>query len=243
MNIQETVYKTDILKVETELFSFNEIKNEITEVANKCSNLIVNDNDNLKYAKELAKISKNIKTTIEEKRKELTAPLLTKQREYKKFADDLTAELDKATKQLREQILNYEQEQERKRQEEFKKIEAEKERLRQETIKKELEIQAANNILQDEEIAPEIATQFIEEKQAEIKKAEQEQIDLSRQELLLKTEKPSIRKIWDWELVDINSVPIYFLQLNPTAIKQAMSEGIREIAGLRIYQKEISVIR
>lgn len=47
-----------------------------------------------------------------------------------------------------------------------------------------------------------------------------------------------IRKIWTWQVTDWEKVPNGYKELNMTAINQAVRDGIREIPGLRIYQKE-----
>lgn len=46
-----------------------------------------------------------------------------------------------------------------------------------------------------------------------------------------------VRKVWAFRCVDISKVPLQFIQLNETAIRQAIKEGERNIAGLEIYQE------
>lgn len=53
----------------------------------------------------------------------------------------------------------------------------------------------------------------------------------------LSTENNIVSKVWDFELVDISAVPQEFIILNDKAVRQAIREGVREIKGLKIFQK------
>ena len=50
----------------------------------------------------------------------------------------------------------------------------------------------------------------------------------------------SIRKIWKYEVTDFSKLPDGFKTVDSGAIREAIREGLREIAGLRIYE-DISV--
>lgn len=47
------------------------------------------------------------------------------------------------------------------------------------------------------------------------------------------------RKVWKFELVNGNEVPRQYLEVNETAIRKAITAGVREIPGVRIYEEEI----
>lgn len=53
----------------------------------------------------------------------------------------------------------------------------------------------------------------------------------------LSTKNNIVSKVWDFELVDISAVPQEFIILNDKAVRQAIREGVREIKGLKIFQK------
>ena len=53
----------------------------------------------------------------------------------------------------------------------------------------------------------------------------------------LSTENNIVSKVWDFELVDISAVPQEFIILNDKAVRQAIREGVREIKGIKIFQK------
>lgn len=46
----------------------------------------------------------------------------------------------------------------------------------------------------------------------------------------------TVRTVWTFEVVDLSAVPSDFLMLNEKAVRQAIKDGAREIAGLKIFQ-------
>lgn len=53
----------------------------------------------------------------------------------------------------------------------------------------------------------------------------------------------SVRMIWDFNVVDLSKVPVEYLTINTTAVREAIRNGKREIAGLEIYQKPVVAIK
>lgn len=51
------------------------------------------------------------------------------------------------------------------------------------------------------------------------------------------------RKVWEFEVLDIDQVPREYLQLDETAVRRAIQQGIRHIPGLRIYETEKLTVR
>jgi len=47
-----------------------------------------------------------------------------------------------------------------------------------------------------------------------------------------------VAKRWTFEVVDVNKVPREYLVLDRTAVNKAIRDGVREIAGLNIFQVE-----
>jgi len=54
--------------------------------------------------------------------------------------------------------------------------------------------------------------------------------------------KAQTRLIWTYEVIDTTKVPIEFLEVNTSAVGEAVRKGIRDIPGIKIYQKEILAI-
>ena len=51
------------------------------------------------------------------------------------------------------------------------------------------------------------------------------------------------KKVWTFEIVDFSKVPDSYKELNSVAVNQAIRTGVREINGLKIFQKEqLSII-
>lgn len=46
-----------------------------------------------------------------------------------------------------------------------------------------------------------------------------------------------VRKVWAFRLTDLSKVPLHYLQLNETAVRNAIKSGERNIAGLEIFQE------
>ncbi|MFN3327783.1 MAG: hypothetical protein ACK40U_02865, partial [Fervidobacterium pennivorans] len=194
-------------------------KVQIDALAKACQTLTVVDDYSLEKGKELAKEAKRIENFIEEKRKEATKPLLERKKQIDDFAKMLTANLNNAVKSLRQQIQKYEEEKERRRIEELRRLEEERRRKEEEL----LQAQKQNDVSQFEKIQ-------------ELQQFEQKVSQLSEKS-------SSLRMVWTFEVVDINAVPREYLVLDETAVRRAIQAGIREIPGLKIYQKPLLYIR
>ena len=57
-----------------------------------------------------------------------------------------------------------------------------------------------------------------------------------------KVEGMTVRKTWTYEIVDEKLVPDDYYTIDPTKIRSAIKNEIREIPGIRIYQKEETVL-
>ena len=129
---------------------------------------------------------------------------------------------DKMNKYLNEELKRRaEAEAEAKRQ-------AEEIALKQALELEEVKKQAANY----DPITARAMVKSLEDKQNELinQTAKTESVNLS-------TDNNIVSKVWDFELVDISAVPQEFIILNDKAVRQAIREGVREIKGIKIFQK------
>lgn len=53
----------------------------------------------------------------------------------------------------------------------------------------------------------------------------------------------TVRQVWTFEIDDISKVPADYLEVKSSAVNQAIRDGVREIPGLRIYQKDSMTVR
>lgn len=218
--MNELVSSTEALVV------FNEAKSQITEIAKLCDNVVVNSVSSLGYAKDLVKKSSTIEKTIEKQRKDLTAPILQEKRQIDEYAKKLTEDLTAAIKGLRSQILRFEVELEKARQEELRKIE--------EAKREELRIaDEARKTAEESGEAPDIPVESTINSMV---------LDNRKQELEADKSK-AIRKVWKYEITNENEIPREYLEINHSYIKNAIAGGTREIPGVRIYQADQLVIR
>lgn len=56
-------------------------------------------------------------------------------------------------------------------------------------------------------------------------------------------ENASVRMVWAFEIKDIAQIPSEYLVLNEKAVREAIKAGVREIPGLKIYQKPTVAIK
>jgi hypothetical protein len=66
------------------------------------------------------------------------------------------------------------------------------------------------------------------------------QITLQQQEKTVETDSAQVtaRLVWDFEIVDESKIPREYLMVNEKAIRAAIKAGVRDIPGVRIFQKE-----
>jgi hypothetical protein len=218
-------------KKESELKSLETILSQLNDksIAVKISN----DNE-LSTATELLKTVKERIKIIEERRTDLVKPLNdyvknlnAEFKPYKEKAEEIKKLLETEIlryNRIREEKLR--EEAEKKRQEELAKLKEEEEKAR-----------LLNEVFDD-------STQ---EKLAETLKRQQEKLENKEIEIstAIKTNKATTttRKQWAYEIEDENKVPREFCNPDHYKIQIAIKNGIREIAGLKIYEKEILVTK
>lgn len=56
-------------------------------------------------------------------------------------------------------------------------------------------------------------------------------------------EHATVRMVWDFEITDIAKVPAEYLQINAFAVRDAIKSGVRDIAGLNIFQKPTVAVK
>lgn len=203
------------------LMVFEQAREQITQLVDKCIDFVISSDESLESAKQLAKDAKSVEKMIEDRRKEITKPILDEKKRIDDFAKSLTDDLNNGIKSLRVQILNFEQEKDRIRKEELRKIEEER-RIQEEELRKQM--------AEKEEIN--------QEDLDKLQTIRRQQADLAQVPV-----QNSIRKTWTFDVLDLMAVPISYLMVDEQKVKQAISAGVRDIPGMKIYQKESLALR
>ena len=84
-----------------------------------------------------------------------------------------------------------------------------------------------------------------EAEKAGVEKVEAAPITIPKAPPITRTEtgSASLRKIWTWEVVNADEVPKEYFILNDAMIEKQVKAGMRNIPGIRIFQKESTTFR
>lgn len=226
-------------KYSTQLSVFTDAKEKIAQLSVSCKNYVISDEKSLNAAEQLAKDARKIESMIEERRKEITKPILDEKKMIDDFAKELTSELNQSINDLRGQILKFKQELERIRQAELKKIE--EARLQREFELRKIEeerIAKEKELLAQMEKNQHLSTEAIEELETLRNEAAQIKNAIAEPVAPVTQTQTGVKKVWTYEIENGGLIPREYLVLNSAAIKLAIADGVREIPGIKIFQKE-----
>ena len=90
---------------------------------------------------------------------------------------------------------------------------------------------------EQEKLLAKAETMKTEKKQEEYREKAEE----IKQETKIESKSGEVRfrKVWKFEITDETSIPREYLKVDETSIRQAISSGLREINGVRIFEEEI----
>lgn len=183
--------------------------------------VIENDNDLTQASDMLVRVSRVRKDT-EKKRKEFTQPLM----DYKRKVDNefkmKSEPLEGIESKIKEAIVVYHD----KKEEEAR---VEQVRIRKEEEQKQREVEEARQkaLKENPEVelpppAPVTVITPVEAPKTTVRSSEGT---------------VSMRKVWAFEIIDPNLVPKRCWSIDETIIRKEISEGQREIPGIKIFQK------
>jgi hypothetical protein len=204
---------------EKETQEIQEITSGVVKAAEK---VVVDSNEGMLEATDILSWVSNAKKQVEDKRKFLVKPLNDHVKAINEMFKGYMAPLEQADGVLRKKVLIYRQEQERIRREE-------EERLRKEAEaeQKRLEKQAKKEGAAPPPPPPPVAPSMPE--QAKTVHSGMGSV--------------STKMVWDFEIVDEVKVPRNFMIVNEKAIRAAVKAGVRNIPGVKVYQKEELAVR
>ena len=222
------VIEKDVKKIET---SNNSLFVKIKE-------LKITDDKTFSLASDYLKTLKETAKAIEEREKEFTKPLNDTLKKIRDVFRPQKEAIDKMKEVLeKEKILPYQRELEKARREEAEK----KRQIEIDRLKKEKEEELRKALEEKTMTKKEIKAEEKSMKE-EIKSLEQEEIKVNTGVKTL-SGSMNIRKTWTFEIIDSEKVPRTYCEPSKSVIDDAIKTGVRDIAGLRIFEKETIVSR
>ena len=217
--MNEFQYQLAIAQAKKSLSSFLETSKVLLDKAKAIE--ILDKPEYEEGAKLFAQI-KSFKKTIDTQRKELIKLPYDYVKRVNAFAKEISKPLDNAETVIKQKLIDYEAKKELERREQEKRAEEERKRL-QEQLNKEAQEKGVEAVILPEVMFPK------EEKN------------------IVHTESGDTiytRTVWDFEIVDFAQVPDEYKVIDEKKVRQAINRlGIRDIPGLRIFQKKTIVKR
>lgn len=227
----------------TDLKQFAQVQAEVSFLVAPIMQLNVADRESAIEATAAAKQVKILAKKIEERRKEIVAPLNEEVKSINSLAKQIAEPLLKAEEFIKSQLVAFEREEMKKREEAMRLAEIERKRREEEIrlqAQKEKEdaeflaafdpMQAQRAIINAEASASIAVVESLKAHKAEVKNIEASKV-------------AQTRKHWTFDLIDLDKVPREFLVLDEKKVRAAILEGRTEIEGLKIYQELKVAIR
>ncbi len=187
------------------------------------SRVIATDAD-VKMATEDLSLLAKLKKAIADKRRDWLTPIKEKLDAVDVVFKSLSTPLDQADKFTRSKILAYRQEQERKAREAATQLKKEKDKDARAALEKTI----ADETLAAHAPTPQVAS-----------------IVLPTAPKVVRTETVSgyLRMDWTFEVTDETQIPREYLMVNERLIRDKVKAGIRQIPGVRIFEKPTGITR
>ena len=203
---------------------------ESYKIEERAKAIVVNDavsyDNTVLFLKEIAQKKKDFKA----QRDKYVKPMKDSIKAIDEKLQEPIKTLEKMEAIVRETLNNYLAEVNRREQE---CLALEKKKAEEEALRKMEELEQAK--LQSgeyDEVTQKAIARTVDHEQNKIVEAttKQEKINLS-------TSGASVSMVWDFEIIDKAQIPLEFLKVDETAIRNAIRAGEREISGVKIFQK------
>lgn len=195
-------------------------RSKAKDLAAKASAIKVQDQETQLAATTLAGTIKKVAKTVEDARKEYTAPINEHVKAVNGLAKEITTPLDTGMRHLTGQLNQYaaKVELDRRKAEEEARRQAEAEQKRLDAEAKAAGVEAP--------IVPEV-------------------LPAKSEKATVRTETGTSyqRKVWTFEVEKLADVPREYMLLNEKAVNAAIRNGVRSIPGLKILETTSTVIR
>lgn len=203
---------------------------ESYKIEERAKAIVVNDavsyDNTVLFLKEIAQKKKDFKA----QRDKYVKPMKDSIKAIDEKLQEPIKTLEKMEAIVRETLNNYLAEVNRREQE---RLALEKKKAEEEALRKMEELEQAR--LQSgeyDEVTQKAIARTVDHEQNKIVEAttKQEKTNLS-------TSGASVSMVWDFEIIDKAQIPLEFLKVDETAIRNAIRAGEREISGVKIFQK------
>lgn len=203
---------------------------ESYKIEERAKAIVVNDavsyDNTVLFLKEIAQKKKDFKA----QRDKYVKPMKDSIKAIDEKLQEPIKTLEKMEEIVRETLNNYLAEVNRREQE---RLALEKKKAEEEALRKMEELEQAK--LQSgeyDDVTQKAIARTVDHEQNKIVEAttKQEKINLS-------TSGASVSIVWDFEIIDKAQIPLEFLKVDETAIRNAIRAGEREISGVKIFQK------
>lgn len=203
---------------------------ESYKIEERAKAIVVNDavsyDNTVLFLKEIAQKKKDFKA----QRDKYVKPMKDSIKAIDEKLQEPIKTLEKMEAIVRETLNNYLAEVNRREQE---RLALENKKAEEEALRKMEELEHAK--LQSgeyDEVTQKAIARTVDYEQNKIVEAttKQEKINLS-------TSGASVSMVWDFEIIDKAQIPLEFLKVDETAIRNAIRAGEREISGVKIFQK------
>lgn len=229
----EVAFSDSLISVEDEAL-LDSTREQFTAIIESAKNFVVADDDGLERATDMVKVIKGGKSTLEKRRKELVGPYNDQVKIINNTFKKVSESADGAVKALDGQMTQHHLQVEarlRKEEEERRRLEVEQIKAQEDELREKAALEG-----QDVEAEMEKVQERVQELKGPITKTPK---SVSRGDV----GSSSVRKTWTFELKNIYNVPERYLQLDEQAVRYAIGSGVRNIAGLKIFQKSTTIVR
>lgn len=225
----------------SDLQVFDKLKADVTLYVAPIKNIVVKSSIEMEVAVKTGREVKAWTKKVEDLRKSLVAPLNEQVKKINDYARQILSPLEDSEKLIKSHLVLWEKHLETQRREDMARIE----KRRQESLfaakkKQEEDAKAIEELpLDDSDLGRE---RLVSQVQAN-RVSDQIYKDAKKEEKAVSQMKVSnTRKIWKFHVEDINKVPHEYLALDAVLVRQAISKGITEIPGLRVYQETVAAL-
>ena len=241
------------VEIEASVFNLTLAKSKLNiedvgELEKSAEKLIIENDADAKKGLGMAMQCRKLCNAIEKSRKEIVRPHLDFQKAVKQYADDFTECLKKIERSMSGKIETFQaakelefkkirEEQERVEREAQIKLEKEQREFEEATKKRDLEIAMAAAKAEKENLPPPPPppppvqpkpTEFVQEALPIFNAPQKIEADDGTSTTVVN---------WVYEIGDESLIPRTFLMVDERAIKEAVKGGVRNIAGIKIYEK------